>query len=109
MHTAQQATVCACHDTGARAVKDWLAFWQKLFTTFVDGEETQQDASNAVCACKKNALGYGQHWYDRIANETGDKYKVPSSVAAARDAAPRTLSKTRMLGRSRRAGGTLRS
>merc|ERR1712050_580763 len=51
---------------GNDLIKDWLSFYQKLFIDFRDGS-----APNGV------QPGYAQDWYDRIAKETGDKYKVP--------------------------------
>jgi dipeptidase len=85
--------------TGAKAVTDWLAFWQQLFVTFVDGYETKADATNQVCGCSKNSVPYPQSWHDRIANETGSKYEVPDGEVGALGASR----KRRFLSQSRRA------
>ena len=95
------------YDTGARAVKDWLAFWQHLFTTFVDGEETQADASNAV-RMREERCGLRPAVVRSHRQRDRGQVQGAQLVAAERDAVPRTLSKARMLGQSRRAG-TLRS
>merc|ERR1712190_312068 len=51
---------------GNDLIKDWLSFYQKLFIDFRDGSSPKGAQS-----------GYTQDWYDRIAKETGDKYKIP--------------------------------
>ena len=66
--------------TAARAVSDWRAFWQTLFVTYVDGYETVPNAADKVSGCAKRERPRRQAWYDRIAQETGDKYAVPGGA-----------------------------
>lgn len=63
---AVELLTSAAEQRGNDLIKDWLAFYQSLFIDFRDG-----DVPTGV------KPGYSQDWYNRIAEETGDKYKVP--------------------------------
>merc|ERR1712032_163823 len=66
---AVEFLTAAAEDRGNSLVKDWSAFYQQLFMDFRDG-----NVPHGVTG------GYAQDWYDRIAEETGDKYLVPEST-----------------------------
>merc|ERR1712151_421206 len=63
---ALEFLTASAEQRGNDLVKDWLAFYQKLFIDFRDGGVP-----------RGMRPGYSQDWYDRIARETGDKYMVP--------------------------------
>lgn len=63
---AVEYLTAAAEQRGNNLVSEWLTFYQTLFMDFRDGRTPEGVPS-----------GYGQEWYDRIAKETGDKYRVP--------------------------------
>ena len=71
---AVEFLTATAEERGNGLVSDWLAFYQQLFMDFRDGQVPDGVAS-----------GYAQDWYDRIAEETGDKYLVPESRWGALD------------------------
>jgi len=63
-------------------VGTWLQFFQYLFVTFMDGNVKMASGNPKNPIVKQP--GYGQAWYDRIANETGTRYQYPSTKQAQR-------------------------
>jgi len=66
-------------DIGETLLKEWVSFFGELFVKYRDGFVTTAAPHNPVCGCSTSSLSYDQTWYDRIANETGDRYVVSSS------------------------------
>jgi len=68
--------------TGNQLVADWTTFFGQLFVKFRDGYViTPSDSKN--CGCAVGSTTFPQTWYDRIAADTGDRYKCPPSALAA--------------------------
>ena len=67
--------------TGNQLVSDWTAFFGQLFVKFRDGYVITP-ADNKVCGCSVGSTTFPQTWYDRIAADTGDRYKCPSAADA---------------------------
>jgi len=62
---------------GDQLVHDWLDFWKFLFTKYLDGNVKSRNPKNKIPLI--STPGYGNDWYKRIVDETGDRYLVPSS------------------------------
>ena len=69
------------YDIGAKLLRDWFKFFGKLFVKFRDGYVTTASPINPVCGCSTSSTGYQDQWYDHIAEDTGDRYKVPTEQA----------------------------
>ncbi len=55
-------------------VMEWMKFYQYLFTKYMDGNVKEPDPGKQNP--KLQQPGYGEEWYRRIVNETGDQFKV---------------------------------
>jgi len=60
--------------TGDRVTYAWKEFYQYLFMRFMDGNTKKPVAGQQNPDVKYP--GYGEEWYRRIINETGDQFKV---------------------------------
>lgn len=76
-------------EKGQDLVSSWLELWKKLFFTFRDQltitpPSKPQDPRDHLWP---NALqqGYPTAWNDRIAEDTGSRYEVPTGAQAARN------------------------
>jgi len=72
----EYVTDWACQ-TGDDLVSHWGNFFGSLFMKHRDNYNITPDASDTVCACDTVAQPYEQQWYDKIASQTGEHYKVP--------------------------------
>jgi len=75
--------------TANQHVSDWMAFWQWLVVRHRDGLVVTPGGppihpKDKPPPANSEAVGYDTEWYSRIAEETGERYLVPSD--AARDA-----------------------
>ncbi len=61
-------------DTGNALVADWKKFYGYLFAKYMDGNIKEVDPENQNP--KMEQPGYGNDWYRKIVEETGDKLKV---------------------------------
>ena len=73
--------------TGNQLVADWGVFFGQLFVKFRDGYVITPSDSK-VCGCAVGSTTFPQTWYDRIASDTGSRYKFPSSHTAETNANP---------------------
>jgi dipeptidase len=67
--------------TGNETVAHWLDFYKYLFTKYMDGnvkEKVDVPEGYKYHVPKLSQPGYEQSFYRRIAEETGDKLKMPS-------------------------------
>jgi dipeptidase len=64
-------------NTGNNLVKQWGAFFGKLFMTYRDGYKITPDVNDPICNCAVLPVEYPQQWYDRIAEGTGSRLLVP--------------------------------
>jgi len=62
---------------GDNLVSDWLNYWIYLFTKYLDGNVKTRNPHSKVPDIK--TPGYGNAWYKRIVDETGDRYLIPSN------------------------------
>lgn len=63
-------------------VTEWLAFFGQLFVKYMDGNVKTVPAEGSSQLLPTVAQpGYPLAWTDRVAQETGDRYKVPSMDA----------------------------
>ncbi len=70
--------------TGNETVKHWLNFYTYLFTKFMDGNiktKTNVPEGYKYHSPTLSQPGYGDDWYKRIAEETGDHFKMPDGPA----------------------------
>jgi dipeptidase len=66
-------------NTGNNTVMEWQKFYYYLFTKYMDGNIKRPKAlpeGYKYVSPYLNQPGYGEDWYRRIVNETGDKFKV---------------------------------
>jgi dipeptidase len=66
-------------NTGNSTVMEWKKFYGYLFTRFMDGNiKTEMPIPEGYIMAnpKFEQPGYGEAWYRRIVNETGDHFKV---------------------------------
>jgi len=63
--------------TGDQLFRTWFQFWLHLTARYLDGD-TKTPVPGEQNP-KVEYPGYGAAWYDRIAKETGDKYRVPDT------------------------------
>jgi len=71
---------------GAEATSRWTQLWQQLMVTFQDGQTAEEDPSNLLCGCTKAAPTYPEVWLEKVANDTGDHYRLPNKDCAYIDA-----------------------
>jgi dipeptidase len=70
--------------TGNETVKHWLNFYTYLFTKFMDGNiKTKVDVPEGYKYHSPTLMqpGYGDEWYRKIVEETGDHFKMPDGPA----------------------------
>jgi len=60
--------------TGNETVSAWQEFFKYLFTRYMDGNIKEKDGNKLNP--KVRQPGYGEGWYRRIAEDTGDRLKV---------------------------------
>ena len=68
--------------TGNATVDEWQQFYYFLFTKYMDGNiKTKQEVPEGYkyYAPKVNQPGYPESWRKKIADETGDKLKMPAT------------------------------
>lgn len=68
--------------TGNSTVDEWQQFYYFLFTKYMDGNiKTKQEVPEGYkyYAPKVNQPGYPESWRKKIADETGDKLKMPAT------------------------------
>ena len=68
---------------GNETVKHWQDFYSYLFTKYMDGNvKTKVDVPEGYKyhTPKLSQPGYGGEWYNRIADDTGDKLKMQGSA-----------------------------
>jgi len=69
-------------NAGNQTHKEWLEFYQYLFTRYMDGnvkEAVEVPEGYLYHVPKLNQPGYSEQWYKRVVNETGDKFRVIGS------------------------------
>ncbi len=64
--------------TGNALVDDWRRFYGYLFAKYMDGN-IKTKVPNQMNP-KLEQPGYGKEWYEKVANQTGDKLKVKGSA-----------------------------
>ena len=64
-------------DNGNETVMQWKDFYHYLFTRFMDGNVKEPNPGQQNP--KLEQPGYGEDWYRRIVDDTGDKLKVIGS------------------------------
>jgi dipeptidase len=70
--------------TGNETVKHWLNFYTYLFTKYMDGNiKTKVDVPEGYKyhVPTLDQPGYGDAWYRKIVEETGDHFKMPDGPA----------------------------
>ncbi|MBU0766088.1 MAG: C69 family dipeptidase [Bacteroidetes bacterium] len=68
---------------GNETHKEWLNLYMYLFTKYMDGnikEKAELPENHIYVPAKLEQPGYGENWYKKIADETGDKFKVKGSA-----------------------------
>lgn len=55
-------------------VAEWGDYFGQLFVKYRDGYTIATDPTNTACGCQTSNPGYGDAWYERIVDETGDQY-----------------------------------
>ena len=71
-------------NTGNETHKHWLNFYTYLFTKYMDGNvKTKIDVPEGYKYhnAKLKQPGYGDEWYKRIVEDTGDHFKMPGEPA----------------------------
>jgi len=66
---------------GESLLLEWFDFFGKLFVKYRDGFITTAAPHVPVCGCETDSADYKDEWYNRIATENGDRYKVPDESA----------------------------
>jgi hypothetical protein len=69
---------------GNQLVSDWGSFFGQLFVKYRDGYVFTPNENSNNCGCSVGNGPYPQAWYDRIVEDTGDHYKVPSEAYATK-------------------------
>ena len=67
-------------NTGNETVKHWLNFYTYLFTKYMDGNiKTKREVPDGYkyVTPNLNQPGYGEDWYKKIVDDTGDHFKMP--------------------------------
>lgn len=65
---------------GNDLVHQWGSFFGYLFTKFRDGYNIAPSDTDPACGCAVGDVAYSTNWYDRIVNDTGERYLDPTSV-----------------------------
>ncbi len=71
-------------NTANSLVSDWQKFYQYLFMKYVDGNMKVTEGRNFIDngngkdIPKVKYPGYGEDWYKKIIEETGEKFKMPA-------------------------------
>ncbi|MCB0806646.1 MAG: C69 family dipeptidase [Bacteroidales bacterium] len=68
-------------NTGNETVAHWRGFFEYLFTKYMDGnikEKVETPEGYKYHAPKLSQPGYEESWYRNVAEDTGDKLKMPS-------------------------------
>ena len=66
--------------SGEKTVAEWKTLYGFLFTRFMDGNvKTRVEGHQNP---KVEQPGYSPDWYRKVAEETGDKFKVPEEEGA---------------------------
>ena len=73
------------NELGEKLLRDWFVFFGQLFVKYRDGYVTTANPKVPVCGCSTSSLKYQDQWYNRIADDTGDRYLLPSDVDVADD------------------------
>ena len=80
---AQQFITDFSVNNANKLVKEWKSLYEFLFVKFVDGNikktkgrEFIQNENNRGILASPDQPGYGDAWYKKIVNETGDHFKV---------------------------------
>jgi dipeptidase len=69
---------------GNETLAHWMNFFAYLFTKYMDGnvkEKTEVPEGYKYANPKVEFPGYGEAWYRRVVEETGDHFKVPGAGA----------------------------
>jgi dipeptidase len=64
-------------DQAHNTVKTWKSLYRYLFTKYLDGNIKTKDGDKPYP--KVNQPGYSAEWYRKIAEMTGDRFKVPQT------------------------------
>ena len=68
--------------SGNNLVKQWRKYFGQLFVKYRDGYIIKESPEDTACGCSVESAPYPEQWYNRIAAETGDHYKVlPDSAS----------------------------
>ena len=67
---------------GDALLQEWFAFFGELFVKYRDGFVTTANPKVPVCGCDTGDVDYKQDWYDRIVEDTGDRYLIPATADA---------------------------
>lgn len=78
---------------GDNLLKDWFKFFGQLFVKYRDGYVTTASPEVPVCGCSVSSLPYEQEWYNRIVEDTGDRYLYPDDSVTPPDIDRVTISK----------------
>jgi dipeptidase len=70
---------------GDQLLKEWFEVFGKLFVKYRDGYVTLPDPKNPVCGCSTSSLPYEEEWYNRVVEDTGDRYLYPEDGDAPID------------------------
>eukprot|EP00604_Paraphysomonas_vestita_P001968 CAMPEP_0174821440 /NCGR_PEP_ID=MMETSP1107-20130205/8101_1 /TAXON_ID=36770 /ORGANISM="Paraphysomonas vestita, Strain GFlagA" /LENGTH=519 /DNA_ID=CAMNT_0016038461 /DNA_START=151 /DNA_END=1710 /DNA_ORIENTATION=+ len=62
---------------GDELLIDWFKFFGKLFVKYRDGYVTTPNPLVPVCGCSTSSLAYEEEWYNRVIEDTGDRYLYP--------------------------------
>ena len=72
------------NDIGESLLREWFAFFGRLFVKFHDGYITTASPEVPVCGCSVSSAGYQNDWYQRIIDENAELYQVPEKEANTR-------------------------
>jgi dipeptidase len=64
-------------EIGDSLLKDWFKVFGQLFVKYRDGYITTPNPAVPVCGCSTSSLPYEEEWYDRVVEDTGDRYLYP--------------------------------
>jgi dipeptidase len=65
-----------------KLVDDWLDFWKELVAKYLDGNRKFKNPDPQKKLPILEAPGYGEEWYRRIAEETGEHNRVPDTISS---------------------------
>jgi len=88
---------------GNTLVQQWGQFFGELFMKYRDGYVISSSSTSQSCGCAVANGDYSQDWYNRIAKESKDHYKIPAEqgvLKGGKDAeAARSRAKLALLAR----------